>query len=118
MEEIKYPTEKTYYITYNDNTDFFYGVVETNQVLTTTNSNLYQTIDVQEWCSELKTNFSLDRGYQFDNENLAIKAVTEIWKVSKSIPPDIKEATDATPKFWYFKGDFTDIIGEPSFFKI
>jgi hypothetical protein len=43
MSEIKFPTQRTYFITYTDTSIFNYGYVDPNQQMTSGQPELYQT---------------------------------------------------------------------------
>jgi hypothetical protein len=63
MIEINNPSEKIYFIVY-DNTEIFgYGTVDTNQVLKSPREFLFQTTDEEEWKTEL-----LSYGVVFEEE--------------------------------------------------
>ena len=63
MIEINNPSEKIYFIVY-DNTEIFgYGTVDTNQVLKSPRKFLFQTTDEEEWKTEL-----LSYGVVFEEE--------------------------------------------------
>jgi hypothetical protein len=60
MNEIKYPTETTYFIAYTDTTTFAYGIVNSEQVMDSGQPYLYTTLSEKEWLEELKNNFNVD----------------------------------------------------------
>ena len=54
MTEINYPSEKTYFIGYNENDDnVHYGIIDVDQCMTTAKDNIYTTIIEQEYIDEL-----------------------------------------------------------------
>jgi hypothetical protein len=54
MTEIKYPSEKTYFIGYNENDDnVHYGIINTDQCMVTGKENVYTTTVEQEYIDEL-----------------------------------------------------------------
>ena len=62
MAEINYPTEKTYFITYNENDDnVHYGTIDPDQCMVTGKENVYTTTVEQEYIDELlKHNINYD----------------------------------------------------------
>jgi len=58
MNEIKYPTETTYFIAYTDTTTFGYGIVNSDQVMSSGQPELYTTLSEEEWLEELLTKFN------------------------------------------------------------
>jgi hypothetical protein len=57
MEMIKYPKETTYFIAYTDTNIFGYGIVNSDQVMTSGQPLLYTTLSEKEWLEELLTKF-------------------------------------------------------------
>jgi hypothetical protein len=57
MEMIKYPKETTYFIAYTDTNIFGYGIVNSDQVMTSGQPLLYTTLSEKEWLKELLTKF-------------------------------------------------------------
>jgi hypothetical protein len=54
MAEINYPSEKTYFIGYNENDDnVHYGTINVDQCMSTGKQNLYTTTIEQEYIDEL-----------------------------------------------------------------
>jgi hypothetical protein len=54
MNEIKYPTETTYFISYNNNDiNPHYGEVNPDQYMITPKTNIFLTTDLEEYKSEL-----------------------------------------------------------------
>jgi len=54
MTEINYPSEKTYFIGYNENDDnVHYGTIDPDQCMTTGKENVYTTTVEQEYIDEL-----------------------------------------------------------------
>ena len=54
MAEINYPSEKTYFIAYNENDDnVHYGTINTDQCMVTGKENVYTTTVEQEYIDEL-----------------------------------------------------------------
>jgi len=67
MIEINNPSEKIYFIVY-DNTEIFgYGTVDTNQVLKSPREFLFQTTDEEEWKTEL---LSYEVVFEEETDNL------------------------------------------------
>jgi len=58
MSEIKFPTQRTYFITYTDTSIFNYGYVDPDQQMTSGQPELYQTTDEKAWITELQTVFN------------------------------------------------------------
>ena len=56
MNEIKYPSVTTYFISYEENdTNPHYGEVNSNQYMITPKTNMFTTIDKEEYITELST---------------------------------------------------------------
>ena len=54
MADINYPTEKTYFIAYNENDDnVHYGTINPDQCMSTGKENVYSTTIEQEYIDEL-----------------------------------------------------------------
>jgi hypothetical protein len=54
MNEIKYPTVKTYFVSYeNDDINPHYGEVNPDQYMITPKTNIFSTTDLEEYKSEL-----------------------------------------------------------------
>lgn len=54
MAEINYPSEKTYFIGYNENDDnIHYGTIDPDQCMVTGKDNVYTTTVEQEYIDEL-----------------------------------------------------------------
>jgi hypothetical protein len=54
MNEIKYPTVKTYFVSYeNEDTNPHYGEVNPDQYMITPKTNIFSTTDLEEYKSEL-----------------------------------------------------------------
>ena len=57
--EIKYPSEKTYWIFWTDKvSQFVYGWTETTQQTDTGQPNWWTTTDEEEWVAKLETEFN------------------------------------------------------------
>jgi hypothetical protein len=57
--EIKYPSEKTYWIFWTDKiNNFVYGTTEPTQVTDTNQPNWWTTLDEAEWVLKLETEFN------------------------------------------------------------
>ena len=57
--EIKYPSEKTYWIFWTDKvSNFVYGWTEPTQVTDTNQPNYWTTLDESEWIYKLETEFN------------------------------------------------------------
>ena len=52
-QEIKYPTQATYFIAYTDTTIFGYGLVQPTQVMTAGQPYLWTSLSEAEWLKEL-----------------------------------------------------------------
>ena len=52
--KIIYPTEKTYFIAYNDTNVFCYGSTNTNQQTVTALANIWKSTSETDWLNELK----------------------------------------------------------------
>jgi hypothetical protein len=54
MAQINYPSEKTYFIGYNENDDnVHYGTIDVDQCMSTAKDNVYTTTVEQEYIDEL-----------------------------------------------------------------
>ena len=54
MTQINYPSEKTYFIGYNENDDnVHYGIINVDQCMSTAKDNVYTTTVEQEYIDEL-----------------------------------------------------------------
>jgi hypothetical protein len=54
MNEIKYPTVKTYFVSYDDDdTNPHYGEVSPDQYMITPKTNIFSTTDKEEYKTEL-----------------------------------------------------------------
>ena len=58
--EIKFPEQTTYFIAYTDNLIFAYGIVTSEQEMTTGQPFLWYTLDESEWVDELKNVFNVN----------------------------------------------------------
>jgi hypothetical protein len=58
--EIKYPQQTTYFIAYTNNLIFAYGIVTSQQEMTTGQPILWTTLDESEWIHKLETDFNLE----------------------------------------------------------
>ena len=56
--DIIYPEQTTYFIAYTDTDIFAYGIVESNQEMTTGQPILWTTLNEAEWVLKLKTEFN------------------------------------------------------------
>jgi|TARA_R110002153_G_scaffold18707_1_gene65001 hypothetical protein len=56
--EIKYPTEKTYFISYTDTTIFGYGSVNPDQQMDSELPYLWQSTNEEDWLKELNDVFN------------------------------------------------------------
>jgi hypothetical protein len=121
MSEIKFPTQRTYFITYTDTSIFSYGYVDPNQQMTSGQPELYQTTDEQAWITELQTVFNVAYpilpygqvwGYQYATEQAGQEALQEI----EGEFPNAQLNYDATGNFWYivYEDGMQAILGEPT----
>jgi len=119
MSEIKFPTQRTYFITYTDTSIFSYGYVDPDQQMTSGQPELYQTTDEQAWITELQTVFNvaypiLPRGkvwgYQYATKQAGQEALKEI-AIEFS-----KARLNSSSNFWYitFKDGMQTTLGNPS----
>lgn len=58
MNEIKFPTQTTYFIAYTDSNIFAYGKINPDQQMTTGQPYLYQTTNREEWVQTLINDFN------------------------------------------------------------
>jgi hypothetical protein len=59
-QEIKYPTETTYWIAYTNSLIFGYGECTQEQQMTTGQPFLFQTTDKEQWIEKLKNDFNTE----------------------------------------------------------
>lgn len=117
MKEIKFPTQKTYFITYTNDRICAYGVVEPDQEMVTGQPNLYQTINENEWLAELQ-NYFVFWGYQFCDEDSANFAKNNIDLKYGNNSAIINFAQYNNPQFWYILGDFPEVMGDAESFQV
>jgi len=117
MREIKFPTEKTYFIAYTNDRLCAWGSVETNQEMSTGQPNLYSTTNENEWMAELQ-NYNVVWGYQFNDEESALQAKEDIDQEYGEGTAIVNHAEYNTPKFWYILGDFPIIEDDPTSFQV
>jgi hypothetical protein len=119
MSEIKFPTQRTYFITYTDTSIFNYGYVDPDQQMTSGQTELYQTTDEQAWITELQTVFNVAYpilpygqvwGYQYATEQAGQEALQEI-AIEFS-----KTRLNSLSNFWYiiFEDGMQTTLGNPS----
>ena len=119
MSEIKFPTQRTYFITYTDTSIFNYGYVDPDQQMTSGQPELYQTTDEQAWIVQLQTVFNLAYpilpygkvwGYQYATEHSGQEALQEI-AIEFS-----KTRLNSLSNFWYiiFEDGMQTTLGNPS----
>ena len=58
MQEIIYPSQLTYFITWTDSTIFSYGKINPGQTLTSGQPYLWTTLVEQEWHDKLSNDFN------------------------------------------------------------
>lgn len=58
--DINYPKVKTYFINYNNETDFVHGFVLPSQCMSTGMNNTFQTTSLDELVEKLKVDFNID----------------------------------------------------------
>jgi len=120
MQEIKYPTEKTYFIAYTNDRVCAWGSVNTDQEMSSGQPNLYQTTNETEWLNELQ-NFNVFLGYVYNKEQSAITFKKAIDYVYGEGTATINFAQYNQPQFWYILGDFPDLLnmlGESELFQV
>ena len=119
MSEIKFPTQRTYFITYTDTSIFNYGYIDPDQQMTSGQPELYQTTDEQAWITELQTVFNVAYpilpygqvwGYQYATEQAGQEALQEI-AIEFS-----KTRLNSLSNFWYiiFEDGMQTTLGNPS----
>jgi hypothetical protein len=119
MSEIKFPTQRTYFITYTDTSIFNYGYIDPDQQMTSGQPELYQTTDEQAWIVQLQTVFNLAYpilpygkvwGYQYATEHAGQEALQEI-AIEFS-----KTRLNSLSNFWYiiFEDGMQTTLGNPS----
>ena len=119
MSEIKFPTQRTYFITYTDTSIFNYGYIDPDQQMTSGQPELYQTTDEQAWIVQLQTVFNLAYpilpygkvwGYQYVTEHAGQEALQKI-AIEFS-----KTRLNSLSNFWYiiFEDGMQTTLGNPS----
>jgi len=117
MQEIKYPTETTYFIAYTNNRVCAWGSVNPDQEMSSGQPNLYQTTNETQWLAELQ-NFYVVWGYTFYSEENAQTAKSIIESIYGEGSAIVNFAEYNDPQFWYILGDFPDALGEPESFQV
>lgn len=117
MQEIKFPTQPTYFIAYTNNRVCAWGVVQTNQEMTSGQPNLYQTISEEQWIAELQ-NYYVYWGYTFQSLTSAEEAKEEVNSQYGPGTAQVSFASHNDPEFWYILGDFPEVLGEPESFQV
>lgn len=118
MSEIKFPTQRTYFITYTDTSIFNYGYVDPDQQMTSGQPELYQTTDEQAWITQLQTVFNVAYpilpygevwSYQYTTEQAGQEALQEI---AVDFP---NTQLNTSSNFWYivFEDGMQTILGNP-----
>jgi hypothetical protein len=116
-QEIKFPTQTTYFIAYTNTNICGWGVITPQQEMTSGQPYLYQTTVYNDWINELKS-FSVYLGYQYyslENANEAKISVDEYYGPNTAT---VGYSEVYGSKFWYILGDYTQVLGEPTLFKI
>ena len=119
MSEIKFPTQRTYFITYTDTSIFSYGYVDLDQQMTSGQPELYQTTDEQAWITQLQTVFNVAYpilpygkvwGYQYATEQAGQEALQQI---AVEFP---NTQLNSSSNFWYiiFEDGMQTTLGNPS----
>jgi hypothetical protein len=118
MQEIKYPTDTTYFIAYTNSRVCAWGSVNPDQEMSSGQPNLYQTTNETQWLAELQ-NFYVVWGYQFYNLETAETYKIMINNYYDSDVAEVKYAEYNNPTFWYIEGDFTEATeDEPESFQV
>lgn len=68
MKTINKPEVVTYYIAYTDSFIFTYGEVTPTEQMTTGQTNLFKTVNKQEWIEKLINDFDTDPFAEIDTE--------------------------------------------------
>ena len=126
VNEIKFPSETTYFIAYTNTEVFGYGIVNPDQEMQTGQPYLYQTTNEGEWILELRVEFGVLYpdlpsgevwGYQYDNEadgQIDVNALTQA-----DYETALEYSTDYS--FWYivYQEGMQDVLEEnPTHFKV
>ena len=117
MQEIKYPTEKTYFIAYTNDRVCAWGSVNPDQEMSSGQPNLYQTTNETQWFAELQ-NYHVVWGYMYYSEESAMiekETIDTIYGEGSAI---VNFAQYNQPQFWYILGDFPDAVGQPESFQV
>lgn len=117
MQEIKFPTQRTYFIVYVSNRICSWGVVETDQEMTSGHPHLYQTTSEGQWLAELQ-NYYVYWGYQLPSLEIAEATKEIVDSYYGQGTAQISFASYNNPQFWYILGDFPEVLGEPSSFQV
>jgi hypothetical protein len=117
MQEIKYPTQRTYFIAYTNDRICAWGTVDPDQEMTSGQPNLYQTTSEEQWLAELQ-NYYVYWGYQFPSLEIAETTKEMIDSYYGPETAQISFASHNDPQFWYILGDFPEVLGEPESFQV
>ena len=117
MQEIKYPTETTYFIAYTNSRVCAWGSVNPDQEMSSGQPDLYQTTDETQWLTELQ-NFYVVWGYAYYDEQEAIYSKQDIDSVYGDGSAVVNFAQYNEPQFWYILGNFPEAVGEPESFQV
>ena len=117
MQEIKYPTQRTYFIAYTNDRVCAWGTVDPDQEMSSGQPNLYQTTDEAQWLAELQ-NYHVVWGYVYYNINSADTDKYRIDSVYGEGAAVVSFAEHNDPQFWYIAGDFPETNGEPESFQV
>jgi hypothetical protein len=110
MVEIKYPPLETYFIAYTNQRLCAWGVVLPQEVMTSGQQYLFQTLNINEWYNELKK-YSVVWGYRFPDLKMAEFFKYQIEQQYGEGTVEIKFAEYNEPQFWYILGYFPLIFG-------
>jgi hypothetical protein len=117
MQEIKFPTQTTYFIAYTNDRVCAWGEVQPNQEMSSGQPNLYQTISEEEWREELPV-YHVVWGYPYPSLESAEQAKEMVDSQYGPETAQVSFAAHNDPEFWYILGDFPESLGEPESFQV
>lgn len=118
VNEIKFPSEITYFIAYTNTDIFGYGIVNPEQEMQTGQPILYQTTTMTDWIKELQDVFGVKYpdlptdfiwGYSFSTK-------AEAEESAAKVPEYTVEITENDfADYWYFEFQLgmEEVLGEP-----
>jgi hypothetical protein len=117
VQEIKFPTQTTYFIAYTNDRVCAWGEVQPSQEMTSGQPNLYQTISEEQWLAELQ-NYHVFWGYTFQSLESAEEAKKRVDSLYGPETAQVSFASHNDTEFWYILGDFQETLEKPESFRV